>query len=156
MELLTSAQWNTFREAINNASDTFNKKLITWHKFTRRVARYGEDESSNFTLITLRALIANNFYKTWPDESREPTGEKDDTSLVMILNKEYLRGLGYLNSNNYFIINPGMDYFTIDGIEYETKGDTNTSQAESDDLLVYLRLDRKQPKTGDDYHAGSL
>lgn len=156
MELLTSAQWNTFRDVIDNASDTFNKKLITWHKFNRRVARYGEDSSSNYTLVTLKALISNNFYKSWPDENRHQSGENDDTSVVLILNKNYLRGLGYLNSDNYFEINPGRDYFTIDGIEYETKGDTNTSQAESDDLLVYIRLDRRQPKTGDDYHEGSL
>lgn len=151
-QLLSSTDWAKYKQAINDASDSFNKEPVIWHHFQRRLARHGEDQARKFIDITLLGLVAYNYIKSWPDENIRVSGENDDTSVILIFNKQYLNDLGYTNTNGYFSMNPGYDYFTIKGIDYVTKGDTDTAQAEEDPLLIYIRLDRKQINTGQDYH----
>lgn len=152
-QLLFPADWAKYKQAINDASDTFNKDQVIWHRFLRRIDRNGEDQTSQFTSIILNALIAYNFYKSWPDENIRVSGENDDTSLTLILNKQYLHDQGYLNAYGYFSMDPGQDFFTVRGIDYTTKGDTDVAQAEADPLLLYIKLDRKQINVGQNYHG---
>jgi len=152
-QLLSPADWAKYVTAINDASDSFNKEDITWHRFMRKLSRDGEEASQTYEDIILKGLVYYGYYKTWPDENVRVSGENDDTSLVVIFNKQYLKDLGYTNSNDYFITNPGYDKFFIKGIEYISKGDTDVAQAENDPLLIYIRLDRKQVSTGQNYHT---
>jgi len=152
MELLSSVDWDKYRKAINDASDTFNQETIIWHRLQRRMARDGEEDVETFLNTEIKGLIAYNYFKSWPDSDFKVSGENEDTSVVLILNKKYLNDRDYLNANGYFAFNPGYDYFTIKGIEYDTKGDTDVAQANDDPLMVYLRLERKQLSTGKKYH----
>jgi len=153
MELLSPADWDQYKKAINDASDSFNKEPVTWHRFLRKMSRDGEEPTETFEEIVLNGLVMYGYFKSWPDENIRVSGENDDTSLVLILNKQYLKDLGYTNSDDYFAMNPGHDFFTIKGIDYTTKGDTDVAQAEADPLLIYIRLDRRQVKTGQKYHG---
>lgn len=148
--LLSTAEWDRYKQAINDAGDTFNNQPVTWRRFLRRISRHGEEPNQTFEDIQLKGLISYNFFKSWPDESSlKPAGVTDDSSAVLILNTKHLEDAGYLNTDGYFEFTPGHDTFIIKGIKYKPKGDTDVAQASDSTLGVYIRLDRVQIDTGD-------
>lgn len=149
--MLTTAQWTAYRNIINQAAESFNNDTITWRRFTRGLQRYGEDDGSNnnYTDITLNCLIAYNVFRTWPMTSETTSGALDKENIVVILNKDYLDGLGYLNVDKFFKMDPGKDIFIHRGIEYRSAGETEISQAGDDPLLYYIILSREESNTGD-------
>lgn len=149
VELISDSNWAAFRQAINSASQTFNKQVITWHKHNKKLSYDGnENNPIGYTDVTLLGLIQYNVYKLWPNGKESESGEVDKTSMALILNKDYLAELGYTNSNGYFSYSPEFDYFTVEGIDYYPSGETPAAQSETDPLLVYVILKRTPLKTG--------
>lgn len=150
--MLSTAQWLQYRNVINLASAGFNKDVITWRKFSRGFQRYGEDTVTNehHDDISLNCLISYNVFRTWPMSNETISGLVDKESIVVILNKDYLKGLGYLNANGFFEMDPGKDIFIHRGIEYRSAGETEVAQAGDDPLMYYIILSREESNTGDD------
>lgn len=150
--VVSSSQWQRYKNIINKVHDDFNQKIAIWHRFTRRLPRYGEDSmgSASYTDIELKVLISFNAYRVWPLTKETPAGLIDQESLIMILNIEYLRENGYLNEAGFFNMDPGMDRFTISGVKYKPTGETEVSQAGDEALLFYMVLARDKVETGQD------
>jgi len=150
--MLTTEQWTAYRNIINQASEGFNNDTITWRRFTRSFQRYGEDNDSNDndTDIPLNCLIAYNVFRTWPMTDETTSGALDKENIVVIFNKDYLDGLGYLNADNFFEMDPGKDIFIHRGITYRSAGETEIAQAGDDPLLYYIVLSREETNTGED------
>jgi hypothetical protein len=150
MSFLTSADWALYTNTINQASDTFNKELITWHSLTKRINRMGEDNptSQTFTNITLEVLVQYNVFRTWPINKETKTGDLDKESILVIVNKQYLSDLGYLNNAGYFEFRPDEDRFSLHGKTYRCAGDTPASQTNTDPLLFYIIMEREILSTG--------
>lgn len=150
--MLTPAQWQAYRDVINLASESFNQDIITWHRFTRGFQRYGEDTTSDdhHTEIPLNCLIAYNIFRTWPMTEGNVGGELDKENIVVLLNKDYLEGLGYLNAFGMFAMDPGKDLFTHRGKEYRASGETEVSQAGDEPLMFYIVMKREETPTGSD------
>ena len=56
--MLTPAQWQSFKDTVNAAADSFNQEIVTWHRLTKRLPRYGEDSSGEtYQDINLNCLI---------------------------------------------------------------------------------------------------
>jgi len=151
--MLTADNWNAFRQAMMIAHESFNQQEVIWERMISNIDRFGEDSGLTTDSITLKGLVFYNYMRTWVISRPTKTGLADDESLVVILNKDYLSSLGYLNSNGYFQFNPGFDRFIINGIRYEPAGDTDADQAFSDPTLFYLILKREVRNTGDQVYG---
>ena len=148
-ELISSAQWDNFRQAINNASATFGAQPIIWNAVTKRLAFSGDERNADgISQITLMGYCQYNVYKLWPGQRETVSGEIDKESVAIILNKAYLRGLNYLNSDGNFDFNPDTDTFTINGEIYYPAGNTQAAQAYDSPLEIYIILKRTPVKTG--------
>lgn len=149
MELLDNAQWQQFRQAINDASDTFNNAIVIWKHVTKRLAFSGDERNPDtIEQRNLRALIQYNVYKLWPSNRETETGALDKESIAMILNKEHVSALGYLTADGHLDFNPETDTFMVDGEEFYPDVDTPVSQASTSPLLLYIILKKTQPITG--------
>ena len=150
--MLTPAQWQQYRDVIDLASESFNQDIVTWYRFTRSRQRYGEDASSgeHYDPIPLNTLVGYNIFRVWPMNKESAGGSLDAENIVIILNKKYLENLGYLNSDGFFDMTPGHDYFIHRGIQYRASGETEVSQAGDTVLMFYIVLSREETPTGSD------
>lgn len=149
--LVTSAQWAAFKKLIRNGHDTFSQDTLVWRRAKRVIKRYREDgDVLAYENIPLKCLVGYNTFRTWPLTKHGETGELDDQNQLVYLNREYLRELGYLNSQGYLAFNPGVDEFFHRGSVYKAEGDTLASQAHDDPLLFLLVLRRKALLTSDE------
>ncbi len=148
---LTALQWQAYKNVVNDAADSFNQEIVIWHRLTKSLDRYGEDNKGSETYqdISLNCLLAYNFFRTWPMSDETPTGLLDKESIAMILNRQYLIDNGWLNAGGMFDMNAGKDTFTHLGIDYKAAGETPVSQAGDEPLHFYIILKRLKTITGD-------
>lgn len=149
--LIDSSTWAMYRQLINDASDTFNNEIIIWNRLSIRLDRDGDDSAlanNSFQTINLKALLQYNVFRTWPIDRSTDTGIINNQSVMIILNKDYLAGLGYINADNNFDFDPSNDYFTVHGVDYKPMGDTAAAQADNDPLLVFVICERMRVPTG--------
>ena len=148
--MLTAAQWQAFRDVVDLASESFNQDIVIWRRHTRGFQRYGEDiiDNENYTDINLNSLVAFNIFRLWPMAKETIGGALDGENIVLMLNKKYLEGLGYLNADGFFDMDPGKDKFLHRGIEYRPSGETEVAQAGDTALMFYVVLGREETKTG--------
>ena len=146
--------WVKFNPVINNvAFDLFFNKQVKWHRLSKRLNTHGENDKPSHEPVNLKVLIEYNVFRIWPIDRFSPSGQMDAQHLCLIMNKQYLKNLGYLDENDNFDYNPGADYFVIDGKRYHDAGRTDVSQADSQGLLFYLILKRQEYRTGEKVHS---
>ena len=150
--MISNAQWDLYKGIINNAHNYFNQDTVIWRRFVRGLQRYGEDNASNEATedITLKVLILYNSFRTWPITEESVSGITDKQNMVLMINKSYLNGLGYLNGSGFFDINPGRDIFIHMGEKYRASGETPVGQAKDDPLHFFIVLKREESLTGED------
>ena len=149
--MISVSQWQTYRNIINKAHDSFSQDNIIWHRYSRGFQRYGEDTKGNENCddIVLKCLIGYNFFKTLPITKETASGALDGENIVLMLNKKYLEDLGYLNNDNFFDMDPGKDSFTHRGLKYRAAGETEVAQAGNEPLMFYVILKREETETGE-------
>lgn len=152
MNKISQQMWNTYKNIINGAHEFFNQDEIIWVRQVNNLQRWGEDDSANTGTnnITLKCLNTYNYFRTWPMTEETVGGKLDKESMVVLLNKEYLNSLGYINDNGNFDFDPGADYFIFQGQTMTASGETPLSQAYDDPLHIMLILKREPTKTGED------
>jgi len=150
MNAISDAQWAIYKNIIDNAHNFFNQDIITWVRISHGLQRWGEDDVAiDKTFSTnLKCLINYNVYRSWPMSKESEGGVMDKESILVILNKEYLNGLGYINANGNFDFDPGKDYFLHQGQKLRASGETPAAQAKDNPLLVYIILKRMETDTG--------
>jgi len=150
MQLISANQWASFRQAINAASDTFNNELIEWKHLIKKLDYFGDDREGNteFETIELLALIQYNAWNVLPTDRINVDGITDKDTIIIILNKDYLRGLDLLDTNGNFKFNPDFDRFVVKGVVFKNGGDTQTAQAYDDTLLQYIIAIKDELETG--------
>jgi hypothetical protein len=148
--LLTAQDWIAYGKLMDDAWDTFApNENLTWFRLRTKLDRFGEDNTDNFyDEIPLRALNNYNYMRSWPVTSKTEAGGLDKESVQVLINKNYLKSLGYLNAQGYFDYNSVEDYFVMDGIRWLPFGDTPASQVAGGDLFITLILRRDIIQTG--------
>jgi len=148
--MLTPTQWQAFKDVVNNAAESFNQSTVTWYRLTEGIDRWKEDDKAEitYTPISISCLMSYNVFRTWPMTDGTPSGELDQESVTMMLNKKQLEDAGYLNSDGFFDFDPGMDYFVHLGLKYRSAGETPVSQAGDEHLHFYIILKRDETPTG--------
>ena len=103
-----------------------------------------EDDSPRYYNIPIEALCYYNAFRNWPINKATVSGELDDENLSILISKNYIEQIGYLNQEGYWNFNWSEDRFVINGIVYKPSGDTQVSQAKDEALvfLVILKRDR--------------
>jgi hypothetical protein len=150
---ISSQKWAQYKSIVNNFAKTANKAILIWVRGIDRVEQFREEEHESGDRVNLDCLIGYNSFRTWPITKQDQSGELDNQNMLVFLNKQYLRDLGYLTANNYFNFKPDKDYFIYQGIKYKCEGDTAVSHAHDDDLHITLILHREETLTGDDRFA---
>ena len=147
---VSDAQWANYKNIINDAHNFFNQDTITWVRHTHGLQRWGEDNKGidKSINIDLKGLISYNVYRSWPMTKETESGGLDKESMLIIFNKNYLHGLGYINANGNFAMDPGLDYFVHQGQKLKPAGETPAAQAKDDPLLVYIIVKRMETLTG--------
>lgn len=147
-DLVGTTQWQSFKNLMRDAHDTFHQKEVVWKRQKSQMDRWGEDNIDNgYDSINLKVLINYNYRRSWPVTFRTETGDQDRESMQLLINKQYLSELGYLNGAGYFDFNPSDDYFVIDGLNHISMGDTPISQAQSTDILISIIVKREDTLT---------
>lgn len=143
-----NANWNRFKAVIKDAHDTWFQASITWQRYApTTVPLYNEDKTNTYTDIPLKALVAFNEFRTWPITIKQSSGELDNENMYLLINREYLGEMGYLDASGYFNFNADKDYFIHMGIKYKSEGHTGVSQDQADPLLVLIVLRREEKAT---------
>lgn len=149
MDRVGSANWQKYKDVINDGHDTFNGATIVWHKSRGGLDRWGEDnETERFEQIMLKGLFVFNYFRTWPVTYTTETGELDRQSKVLMLNKKYLQDNGWLNAQGRLNYNAAADRFEYKGEFYKDAGYTELSQAQSDELHIMIILKEEEKSTG--------
>lgn len=150
--LMSTAEWEEYKKSINDIHNDFNQTPIIWRRKLSNFNRFGEDPSGDggqYTDVNLSVLILSNYFRTWPINKPELTGEDDKQNLTIILNYKYLRDLGYTTQQGYFNFNPGLDRFIIKGRVYKPFGDTDVAYANNEPLLFYITCERDANMSGE-------
>lgn len=151
-ELISAADWGLFKEAINDASDTFNNTLVTWRRWAYGVDPFMEAETGSYSDVEIEALFSDNYFHSWPITYTTTNGELDRENTVIILNTQYLSDNGYLNSEGNFNFKADKDRFIYKGIVYKCHGWIDMAQAgeasNSQKLLFMIILKREETPTG--------
>jgi hypothetical protein len=148
---IPQAIWKRYRKIIRDAHDTFSQDVVIWKRAVEVVLLYNEDNNiSNYDNVELKVLIGYNYFRTWPITRKTGAGEIDEQNMIIIINKDYLNELGYINAQGMFNFKPDKDLFLHRGILYKPEGDTPISQAYDDPLHVLIILRREETETGTD------
>jgi len=146
-----NANWNAFKNIVNNIHDSFNQETIIWKRFTSGLGRWGEGKESEITYdtINLKCLIEFDIFRKWPTVMPTSAGELDRGNMAVLLNIKYLNDLGYINSDGNFDYQSGKDYFIYKGQRYKAAGDTFAAQAKDTPLLIQIIMKREEIETGE-------
>lgn len=148
MDLLSAADYAQVTQAINDASDSFNKDPVIWKRNVFRLSRDGDDPLEQFEDIQLYGLINNNDFRTWPITVNTESGQLDVQSQFLMLNLKHLTTLGYMNTQGYFDFDREADRFIHKGITYKPAGDTLISQVNGEYLHIGIILKREELLSG--------
>ena len=145
---LLGSDMDDYREVMKDAFATFSQKSIIWRRQNIQLNRYQEDVPNVPVDTELLVLCNYNFKRSWPINASSESGEDDEQSIQLLINKDYLRVNNWIDSNRNFIYNEDYDWFIIDGTEYKGFGDTAAGQMRDDDVFITIIVKRVQLKTG--------
>lgn len=135
--------WDRFDRIINSFVDNdVGKQKIVWANKISGINSYGEDSGAKYVYRELEVLCNYNAFRNWPMNKDTLSGELDQENLCIIITKNYLEKLGYINKNGYFDFNWSEDRFILHGIVYKPSGDTEISQSRGSNLLFQVILKR--------------
>lgn len=135
--------WDKFDHIINSFVDNdVGKQKIVWAHKLSGINSYGEDSGAKYLNRELEVLCNYNAFRNWPINKDTLSGELDQENLCIIVTKNYLEKLGYINSHGYFDFNWSEDRFILHGIVYKPSGDTEISQSRGSNLLFQIILKR--------------
>lgn len=147
--MITQADWGVFKAQQRQHFDAIAGTTVIWRKLVSNIDRYGEGTGKQFEDIPLQAIVAYNYFRSWPINTISPAGVGDMENFYILFNMDLLSELGYLSPNNNFDFDPVHDVFILNGITYYPQGDTPVGQIFSEAGLYMVILSREPINTGD-------
>ena len=145
MVKVSDKAWAKYKRIVQDFLDEdAGKQKIIWAKHINQMLSHGEDTLSRYRYIEIEVLCYYNAFRNWPINESTTSGELDEENLSIMISRQYLNKLGYINENGHFDFNWAEDRFIINGIPYRPSGDTNVSQAKDEAIvfLIILKRDR--------------
>ena len=149
MSFLTDAEWQEYRDVINEFHEDANQETVTWRKHINVLDRYGEDKDGgpSYNDTPLLALVQDNFFRSWPINDATVTGKIDQESVMLYINTQYLVDTGYANAAGQLVFDPGKDFFIVKGVTYKVYGELTSAQAKETNLFNLIILRREEIAT---------
>lgn len=147
--LVPKSAWNQYKRIISKFLDEDSgKQKITWYKAIENPLHMGEDLPPQFYAINMEVLCYYNAFRNWPINTATVSGELDEENLSILVSKDQIGKLGYLNKEGYWDFNWASDRFELNGILYKPSGDTQVAQAHDEAIvfMVILKRDRDSIK----------
>jgi hypothetical protein len=146
--MISPQEWQGFADALYEFNSEVGTQPVIWRTPSIDLDRYGEDTKPSYESRTLLALVAYNAFRVWPIGKETSPGVVDGQYCYLLLNNQYLAENSWLTVNKNFIAKPNEDLFTINGLEYQSMGDTPVSQNNNNPLYSIIVLERKTTPTG--------
>lgn len=135
--------WEKFENIVNNfIENDVGKQTIVWAKKIEVPSSFGEDSSNKYLRRDIEVLCNYNAFRNWPINKDSISGELDQENLAIIISRNYLEKLGYINSESYIDLNWSEDRFILHGILYKPSGDTEIAQTNTKNILFQIILKR--------------
>lgn len=138
MEFISAAEWAEYEKTINDFAKDAAQQDIVWHKSIRSINSEGNDFTPLYQDKTIKGLVQYNYFRAWPINADTKTGEVDKESLLVFFHNEVLAEMGLLNANGVFEFKPSLDKFSINGVRYVTKGDSQAAQTGNSSPLLHF------------------
>ena len=140
---ISNKAWEKYKRIVTSFMDQdTGRQDILWAKKVNQMLSHGEDVGDQYYGVEMEALCFYNAFRNWPINKGTVTGELDDENLSVMITREYIKRLGYLNSDGYWDFNWAEDRFVINGITYKPSGDTPVSQVKDHAIVFLLILKR--------------
>lgn len=143
--LVPNKSWDRYKRIISTFMDKdAGRQSIIWAKNVDQLLTHGEDYIPEYYRIEIEALCFYNAFRNWPINKATVSGELDEENLSILVTREYIESIGYLNKYGYWEFDWSKDRFVINGQVYKPSGDTQVSQAKDQALvfMVILKRDR--------------
>ena len=143
--LVPNKSWDRYKRIISTFMDKdAGRQSIIWAKNVDQLLTHGEDYIPKYYRIEIEALCFYNAFRNWPINKVTVSGELDEENLSILVTREYIESIGYLNKDGYWDFDWSKDRFVINGQVYKPSGDTQVSQAKDQALvfMVILKRDR--------------
>ncbi len=146
--MITPAEWAQFETDLSTFNTEVGQQPVVWNHVSINLPRYNEGEVKTYDVRSLLCVVSYNAFRTWPIGAETETGVIDKEYCHLLLNNSYLTEQGWLTANKNLAFNPNGDTFIVNGIEYESMGDTPVSQNQNTTLYTIVILKRKTTNTG--------
>lgn len=134
MELLGTADWQLFKDAIRDVTDTFMKKEVSYIKEGGSLDRFNEERQDRFeTAITLEALVEYN----GKDGTTTPAGLVTREYVTLTFDLRTLAEAGVV-TNGVCDIDEETSIFEVEGIRYRVLSAMPDAQARDENLLFIV------------------
>lgn len=139
--LISPQAWAEFENSQRLAHETFMTKEIIWRKRgSKKRDRFGEEVPETFEDRKIKVLCNFNYMRSWPSDVATETGKVDRNSIQVLFSKKILAEKGWLTPSGNMDYDGGHDLFIINNLVYFSGGNTDASQAYSDDLLFCITV----------------
>lgn len=136
MDLLSSTQWNKFKSAIRDVTDTFMKEPVQYVKQVTSLDRFDEDRADRYTTpITLHTLI--EWKSTKNTEDSKGTINREYAKLTFDMRVLAEAGLVI---NGVCTIEADKSIFNLLGSSYKVMACYPDAQAEDEHLLYIVEV----------------
>ena len=131
MVKVSDKAWAKYKRIVQDFLDEdAGKQKIIWAKHIDQMLSHGEDYLSQYHYIEIEVLCYYNAFRNWPINESTTSGELDEENLSIMISRQYLNKLGYINEN---------------GIEIklsleEAAEKIGISKKSLDDYLIQLRI----------------
>jgi|Laugrespbdmm15sd_2_1035082.scaffolds.fasta_scaffold44597_2 hypothetical protein len=134
MELLSANDWNLFKDAIRDVTDTFMRKPVDYIKESASLDRFGEERQDRFEdAVTLEALVE---YKG-KDGTTTPAGLVTREYVTLTFDLRTLAEAGVV-TNGVCDINEETSIFVVEGLRYRVLSAMPDAQARDENLLFIV------------------
>lgn len=148
MGFMSSADWQRYIDVMNKYQDDAFNQVVTWKRRVTFTDQHGEDSNNRYEETELKGLIHYNNFRSWPLTAYTETGEIDKQNCMLFLNIAYLQSLGFAQNNGQLEFEQSYDRFLINGVEYQSAGDSQVAQANDNPLFIFIILKRTDRETG--------
>lgn len=142
MAYISDSMWQKYAGILREFHNDAMQEDIVWRRtYVTRTVLGNETRSDE---VIIKGLVQYNYFRNWPINDMDVTGEIDKESVLLYLNQDYLAEEGHLNANDQFKFDAGYDRFFIEGIEYKSSGESKAAQAKDRTLFVFIILQREE------------
>ncbi len=145
-KLISTAQFNQIRSAINDVIDTFMELDVTLIQPGKYFSKVGEvSEESDLERVLKGLKVAEESEEDLTTD-RTNVGSVDKSEVDVYFGFDYLKGLipPLISSENKILIDPDTDSMKIDEVLYRIIGAASVGPIKNVDALVIVRLKRME------------